>query len=134
MNIIDHLSVGVADIDAADNFYTPVLATLNVQSLAKTERFIAYGADTVQFLVMTPEDGQLASSGNGTHICFRASEKSDVDAFHAEAMANGGVCAGLPGPRADYPLPEVYTAFVRDPFGNKLEAIFQGFAGVPAHE
>lgn len=134
MNIIDHLSVGVTDIDAADNFYTPLLEKLRIKVLAKTEQFIAYGTDTVQFLVMTPEDAQVASAGNGTHICFRASGKSDVDAFHAEALANGGMCAGEPGPRVGYPLPEVYTTFVKDPFGNKLEAIFQGFAGVPSDE
>lgn len=128
MNIIDHLSVGVSDVGAAGSFYTPLLAKLNVLALAKTDGFIAYGTDAVQFLVMKPENGEPASQGNGTHVCFRANSPSEVDAFHAQALASGGVCEGSPGPRPGYPLPDVYTTFVRDPFGNKLEAIFQGFS------
>jgi catechol 2,3-dioxygenase-like lactoylglutathione lyase family enzyme len=134
MNIIDHLSVGVADINAAEAFYSPLLAKLNILALAKTEGFVAYGTDAVQFLIMKPENGEAASQGNGSHVCFRASSQMAVDAFHTQAIAAGGVCAGEPGPRAAYPLPDVYTTFIRDPFGNKLEAIFQGFAGVPGDE
>lgn len=127
MNIIDHLSIGVPNIPDAVSFYDPVLAALGLSRLATTDGFAAYGRNTVQFLVMVPEDGQPASAGNGVHICFTALTQTDVDIFHQNALVKGGECAGPPGPRPAYPKPDVYAAFVRDPFGNKLEAIHNGF-------
>ncbi|MCL4672998.1 MAG: VOC family protein, partial [Sphingomonadaceae bacterium] len=82
----------------------------------------------VQFLLMVPADGEAYTQGNGTHIAFRAESQAAVEAFHATALQGGGVCSGKPGPRPDYPANDVYAAFVRDPFGHKLEAIHNGFA------
>ena len=127
MNIIDHLSVGVPDITEGTSFYHGLLATLGLEALVATDGFAAYGKDTVQFLIMLPENGQPFSAGNGTHIALVAPNSAAVDAFHEFAMANGGECAGTPGSRENYPIPNVYTAFIRDPFGNKLEAIANGF-------
>lgn len=128
MNIIDHLSVGVPEIDSARQFYDPVMSALGCQCLAANEAFAAYGADTVQFLLMLPADGNSASAGNGCHIAFAASSKEAVDSFHQVAMANNGICNGAPGDRPEYPKPGVYTGFIIDPYGNKLEAIFNGFS------
>lgn len=128
MNIIDHLSLGVPSVDLATQFYDPVLEALGVQKLAVTDAFAAYGQDTVQFLLMKPENGAPYSTGNGTHICFAAETPGAVDRFHRAALAQGGTCEGEPGPRPGYPKDDVYATFVRDPFGNKLEAIQNGFA------
>lgn len=127
MNIIDHLSVGVSCIDKATEFYDGLLETLGCDCLAANDVFAAYGKNTVQFLVMKPENGEDFTAGNGTHICFVAPSKEAVDRFHDYANSNNGQCAGEPGPREGYPIPDVYTAFVLDPFGNKLEVIFNGF-------
>lgn len=127
-NIIDHLSLGVADVTKAVTFYDGLMASLGYANLATTERFAAYGKGAVQFLVMLPENGESPSAGNGTHICFVANSTDAVDEFHSYAMKHGGSCAGSPGPREGYPIPDVYAAFVRDPFGNKLEAIHNGFS------
>ncbi|MEZ6012292.1 MAG: VOC family protein [Hyphomonas sp.] len=127
MNIIDHLSVGVPAIEPACGFYDAVLAALGVSRLAATEGFAAYGDGAVQFLIMRPENGAAYTAGNGTHICFNAPSPAAVDAFHRAALAQGGMDAGAPGPRPGYPAPDVYTCFVRDPYGNKLEAIHSGF-------
>lgn len=128
MNIIDHLSLGVANIDQASKFYDKVFATLDVKNIVQTPQLVAYGNQQVQFLLMLPRDGQPATRGNGTHISFIAPSREAVQAFHECAINHGGICAGLPGPREDYPLPDVFTAFVEDPFGNKLEIIHNGFA------
>ena len=128
MNIIDHLSVGVPSIEAGVEFYNAVLETIGVANLAQTEAFVAYGNGAVQFLLMKPENGEEFTAGNGTHICFKAESKEAVDAFHKTAMDKGGQCAGEPGPRPAYPKEGVYTGFVKDPFGHKLEVIFNGFA------
>ncbi len=128
MNIIDHLSLGVTNIDQASKFYDNVFATLGVENMAKTPQFVAYGHQQVQFLLMLPRNQEPATSGNGTHISFVAPSQEAVQAFYDSAINNGGQCAGSPGPREDYPLPNVFTAFVVDPFGNKLEVIHNGFA------
>lgn len=126
--MIDHLSVGVSDIEKAEKFYDTVLATIGMKRLAELETIRAYGTETISFLAMTPFDQAPATHGNGTHIAFRADHDAQVDAFHQAAMDLGGVCEGKPGTRP-YPHAEVYTAYVRDPFGNKLEVIRGGFSG-----
>ncbi|MEO1134988.1 MAG: VOC family protein [Pseudomonadota bacterium] len=128
MTGVDHLSVGVPSIEDAEKFYDGVLETIGLANLATTEGFAAYGTTAPAFLIMKPENGDVSSAGNGVHIAFAAKDRDAVDAFHAVALRLGGVCAGAPGPRPGYPKADVYAAFVRDPFGNKLEAIFNGFA------
>lgn len=132
MSIIDHLSVGVPDVPSAKSFYDPVMKTLACEPLAETAGFIAYGKSKIQFLVMVPENGEPSTAGNGTHISFMAPDSAAVDAFHRISMERGGICEGVPGPREAYPMPGVYAAYVRDPFGNKLEAIAGGFGQVNA--
>jgi len=129
VNIIDHLSVGVADLETAKNFYSSTLRTIGVTLLAETEHFLAYGKSAVQFLAMPPYDKKSASGGNGTHICFAAESQDAVRAFHDAALEAGGDCEGAPGPRPAYPTDNAFAAYVRDPFGNKLEVIHGGFNG-----
>lgn len=126
MNIIDHLSVGVPSISEGTAFYNGLMKGLDCDLLVATDSFAAYGRGAPQFLLMTPYDGQPYSSGNGSHIALLALSKGAVDEFHHYACAKGGRCEGQPGPRASYPKEGVYTAFVRDPFGNKLEVIYNG--------
>ncbi|MEP3244366.1 MAG: VOC family protein [Sneathiella sp.] len=128
MNMIDHLSVGVSDIDKACNFYNGLMTILGCELLAKSDAFAAYGKTAPQFLLMLPADGGQSSAGNGTHIAVVAKDKITVDAAHRYAMEMDAQCNGMPGPREAYPKPDVYTAFVIDPFGNKLEFIYNGFA------
>lgn len=125
--MFDHVSVGVGDVEAAALFYREVLAPLGYGELARMESLVAFGADRIAFVAMRPFDGEAATGGNGVHVAFVAPTRAAVDAFHARALAGGGKCEGAPGPRA-YPHREVYAAFVRDPFGNKLEALTDGFA------
>lgn len=128
MTIIDHLSVGVASIAQATAFYDRALAPLGVRRLAASEGFAAYGREAVKFLAMTPADGRPYTAGNGVHIAFAAPSQDAVRAFHAAAIEAGGRDEGAPGPRPAYPKPGVFAAFVRDPFGNKLEVIHNGFS------
>ena len=128
MTMIDHLSLGVPDIATARAFYDPTLAAIGCNCLGTGDRFAAYGRANVEFLVMTPFDGEPATAGNGTHVCFAAPSREAADAFHAAGLAAGGRDEGAPGPRDAYPMPDVYAAYVRDPFGNKLEIVHNGFA------
>jgi len=128
MSIIDHLSVGVPEIEAACKFYNPLLSAIGCNRLADSDGFAAYGKDRVEFLIILPFDKKAPTGGNGTHICFVAPTREAVDAFYQTALKYGGTDEGAPGPREGYPIPDVYAAYLRDPFGNKLEVIYNGFA------
>lgn len=128
-NFIDHLSVGVSSLESAQKFFDPVMQTIGVNRLAANAAFVAYGKDAPQFLAMLPYDKREATSGNGVHISFHAKSREEVDAFHKTALMLGGQCEGAPGERRGFPGdPQAYMAYVRDPFGNKLEVISSGFA------
>lgn len=128
MSIIDHLSVGVPDIAAGRAFYDKVLGALAVNCLASGEGFAAYGHKAIQFLLLKPHDGGAATGGNGTHVAIVAPSREAVEAGHAAGLGAGGKDEGAPGERPGYPMPGVFAAFVRDPWGNKIELIHGGFS------
>ncbi len=83
----------------------------------------AYGEATgPKLFVLPPFDGAGQHPGNGWHAAFLAADRATVDAFHAAAMAAGGSDEGAPGLRPHY-HPNYYGAYVRDPDGNKLQAV-----------
>src|SRR5262249_24706902 len=59
---------------------------------------------------------------SGVHICLRATDTRAVEDFHAAALNAGGTSDGAPGPRTEYHS-SYYAAFVRDPDGNRIEAV-----------
>lgn len=120
--MLHHVSVGVSDVLRAAEFYDAVLGALGYKRTAQYLPYaIAYGEGVSEFWVQLPHDHEAASIGNGAHVGFGARSQDAVHRFHAAALANGGRDDGAPGPRPDYG-PEYYGAFVRDPFGNKVEA------------
>lgn len=123
MGLFGHVTVGTDDLVRAGAFYDAVLATLGHARGMARAGFISYGDGSgARFFVMTPYDGGPASAGNGTHVAFLAPSRAAVDAFHAAALAAGGTDEGAPGPRPHY-HEHYYGAYVRDPDGNKLQAV-----------
>ena len=59
-----------------------------------------------------------------THVAFQAKSREQVKAFHTAALAAGGRDNGAPGERPYHP--GYYAAFIIDPDGNNLEAVFHG--------
>jgi catechol 2,3-dioxygenase-like lactoylglutathione lyase family enzyme len=123
MPALSHVSVGTNNFPRAKAFYDAVLATLEIQCLMDFDGGAGYGRQFPEFWVQKPHDGQAASTGNGVHICFNAQSEQQVQAFHAKALQQGGSDDGEPGMRPEY-SPGYYAAFVRDPDGNKVEAMF----------
>lgn len=120
--MLHHVSVGVSDVAQAAEFYDAVLGALGYKRTAQYLPYaIGYGEGTSEFWIQLPADQGTPSPGNGAHIGFSARTREAVHRFHETALDNGGTDNGTPGPRADYG-PDYYGAFVRDPFGNKLEA------------
>jgi catechol 2,3-dioxygenase-like lactoylglutathione lyase family enzyme len=81
-----------------------------------------YGASDIVFSIVAPVDGRPAAPGNGVHVAFQAPDRETVRRFHQTAMAQGGTDEGAPDIREKYNA-NYYGAFVRDPDGNKIEAV-----------
>jgi catechol 2,3-dioxygenase-like lactoylglutathione lyase family enzyme len=127
--VIDHLSLGVADLARSRAFYDAVLRPLGYERRFEDAESCAYGAagaaaDTPigvhAFAFWIGHDPE-ARPGSG-HTCFAATSRAAVDGFHAAALAAGGRDNGAPGLRPHY-HPNYYAAFAVDPDGNRLEAV-----------
>lgn len=121
--MFSHVTFGTNDLKRAGAFYDAVLGILGHRRGLERERFISYGDGSgARFFVMNPFDGDPATTGNGVHAAFVADSRADVDAFHAAALAAGGTDEGAPGLRPHY-HEDYYAAYVRDPDGNKIQAV-----------
>lgn len=120
--MIHHVSVGTTDVKKAREFYNRVLGVLGLRLLKEDEASLDYGVATIIFSIETPVNGKPASAGNGVHVAFVAQGPAMVDEFHRVALDSGGSDDGAPGLRPKYNA-HYYGAFVRDPDGNKIEAV-----------
>lgn len=120
--LVSHVSVGVTDLSRAGVFYDAVMGVLGARRLIEHGVGLGYGRAFPEFWATSPHDGRDARPGNGGHVCFNAETPQAVARFHAAGLAAGGLDDGAPGPRPTY-APGYYAAFLRDPDGNKIEAM-----------
>lgn len=113
--LFDHIQLRCADLEASRRFYSAVLGTLGRELVQLTPELIY--ADE---LCLTP------SNGTQTHIhcAFQAESREQVERFYEAAIAAGGRDHGGPGERKYHP--GYYAAFVLDPDGNNVEAVYHG--------
>jgi len=119
--LLDHVQLVVRDLEASRRFYAAVLDVLGVP--------IAGGGDDwfwADELVVSSADSEAADGvvTGRNHLAFQARDKAMVDAFHRVALEHGGTDNGTPGLRSYHP--GYYAAFVLDPDGNNIEAVFHG--------
>ncbi|MFO1202711.1 MAG: VOC family protein [Tabrizicola sp.] len=125
--MFSYVSLGTSDLARAIAFYDAALAPLGhrrIEGYDPDGTSAAWGLDDLgpHLWVTTPFDGKPASAGNGTMVSFLAPSRAAVDAFHAAALVTGGTDEGAPGLRPQYG-PDFYAGYVRDPDGNKLNAV-----------
>jgi catechol 2,3-dioxygenase-like lactoylglutathione lyase family enzyme len=120
--MIDHVSVGVRDLERAARFYEATLATLGLSRLVTRPATIGFGKSYPEFWINLRTGMSAVPHESGTHICLRAKSPAEVDAFHAAALAAGGASDGGPGLRP-HDRVRYYAAFVIDPDGNRIEAV-----------
>jgi catechol 2,3-dioxygenase-like lactoylglutathione lyase family enzyme len=120
--MIDHISIGVRDLDAAARFYEAVLGTLGFARLEVRPATVGFGKRYPEFWLNLRPDAAGAPADAGSHVCLRAKSAEGVDAFHAAALRSGGACDGVPGLRPHHGE-GYYAAFIRDPDGNRVEAV-----------
>jgi catechol 2,3-dioxygenase-like lactoylglutathione lyase family enzyme len=120
--MIDHISVGVADLERAADFYEATLAPLGLSRLATRRATIGFGKNYPEFWINLRAAMAPVAPASGVHICLRAKSTGEVDAFHAAALNAGGRSDGAPGLRP-HDRVRYYAAFVLDPDGNRIEAV-----------
>ena len=121
--LLDHIQLVVWDLEVAQRFYTAVAQALNIPMGGSGEGFF-----WIDELVVSSADS-AAAQGEMTgrqHLAFQARDEAMVDAFYQAALAGGGQDNGAPGKRAYHP--GYYAAFVLDPDGNNIEAVYHGSA------
>lgn len=121
--LIDHIQLVVRDLKASQSFYEAVLAVLEIPIVTTDDGY--FWADE---LVVSAADSPAALGilTGRHHLAFQASDRKMVDAFYRAALAHGGRDNGAPGERAYHP--GYYAAFVLDPDGNNIEAVYHGEA------
>jgi len=119
--LIDHLQLVVADLAASKRFYQAILKALEIPIGGEAESH--FWADE---LFISGKDGPEAQGRltGRTHFALQAKSRAQVDSFHKAALAAGGRDNGAPGERPYHP--GYYAAFVLDPDGNNVEAVFHG--------
>lgn len=121
--LIDHIQLVVRDLDASRRFYEAVLQVLGIPVGGGGDGF--FWADE---LVVSSADSEAAQGQltGRNHIAFQARDPAMVDAFYKAGLENGGRDNGAPGLRPYHP--GYYAAFLLDPDGNNIEAVYHGEA------
>ena len=120
--MIDHISVGVSNLERSARFYEAMLAPLGLSRLVTRPATIGFGKTYPEFWIHLRAGMAKVAPESGNHICLRAKATGDVDAFHAAALEAGGRSDGAPGLRP-HDRVKYYAAFVIDPDGNRIEAV-----------
>jgi catechol 2,3-dioxygenase-like lactoylglutathione lyase family enzyme len=120
--VIDHMAIGVSDLGASRRFYLAALAPLGFveqSTWSEDAHGASFGPDDLDDFILSTRYPATA----GGHVAFAADSREQVDAFHEAAAAAGGTDNGGPGIRPDY-SPGYYGAFVLDPDGYNVEAVY----------
>ena len=121
--LIDHIQLVVADLKASQDFYTAILAVLDIP-IVGTEHDFFWADELVVSSASSP--AALGVLTGRHHLAFQARDRATVDAVYRAALAHGGRDNGAPGERPYHP--GYYAAFVLDPDGNNIEAVYHGEA------
>ena len=116
---VDHLTLKVRDVAASRRFYAAAVGPFGGVEL-QGEGYLAFGPPGSEDVAV--EEGEPSGP---IHLAFAAPDRETVDAFYAAALAAGGRDNGAPGERPQYHA-GYYGAYVLDPDGNNIEAVFHG--------
>jgi catechol 2,3-dioxygenase-like lactoylglutathione lyase family enzyme len=121
---LDHIGLKVHDFARSRAFYKAVLEAVGMKLLTEFEHdghhHAGFGRERPVFWI-----GDSRETAGKAHVAFAARSRSEVEAFHAIAVSAGGKDNGAPGLRPVY-HPDYFGAFVLDPDGNNVEAVFHG--------
>lgn len=125
MIVFSHFTLGSNNLKRSRRFYESALSPLDLVYRGDDGVLMLFGSsdkDYPHLFICTPYDGLPATWSNGFHLAFNAMSTNAVESFYEAALANGGIDDGAPGYRTHY-AEDYYGAYVRDPDGNKLQAV-----------
>jgi catechol 2,3-dioxygenase-like lactoylglutathione lyase family enzyme len=119
--LIDHVQLVVRDLEASRRFYEAVLGALNIPLGGAEEKYFWFD----ELFVSSSDSAAATGALTGRHhLAFQAADEAMVEAFYKAGLAAGGTDNGAPGKRAYHP--GYFAAFLLDPDGNNIEAVFHG--------
>jgi len=126
--MFSHFTLGSNDLKRSENFYAALGPTMGLTKIHvdRDEGYLSLrrrDGSPPPLNICRPLDDRPATAGNGFHIAFMANDQETVERFHETALAHGGHDEGVPGLRSIY-APDYYAAYIRDPDGNKLQAVW----------
>ena len=121
--MLDHIGIAVSDYNASVAFYKQALAPLGYELLMEVEGYAGFGLTSGAGPIATFWIHEGENPTQGIHFAFSATDRNVVDAFYEAAMSAGAKDNGAPGVREIY-HPNYYGAFVFDPDGNNVEAVY----------
>lgn len=121
--LVDHIQLVVRDLAASRRFYGAVLGVLEIPIVDGDQDFFWADEFVVSSATSPAALGQLTGRN---HVAFQAKDRATVERFHQAGLAHGGKDFGAPGIRPYHP--GYYAAFLLDPDGNNVEAVFHGDA------
>lgn len=129
--MLNHVMIGSNDIERARRFYNAVLGTLGAgepmthkADSGHTRLFYRHAGST--FCITEPINDEEATAANGGTIGFKCDTPEQVREFHDVAVANGGKSIENPPGLREGSMGPLHLAYVRDPDGHKLCAIYRG--------
>ena len=124
--MFSHVMVGSNDIARSKKFYDALFVAMGAQpGVEVAGGRLLYTHNGGRFLVTKPIDGKPASHANGGTIGFTMSGPAQADAWHKAGVANGGTSIEDPSGVRRGAAGETYLAYLRDPDGNKLCALYR---------
>ncbi len=117
---VDHVTIRVRDLEASRRFYEAAVGAFGGRAVELESGEVSFGPEGSEDLAIAPGEPSAP-----IHIAFAAPDLATVDRFHEAALAAGGRDNGGPGLRPQYHA-GYYAAYVLDPDGNNVEAVFHG--------
>ncbi|GAJ46886.1 putative lactoylglutathione lyase [Holospora elegans E1] len=129
MKLFNHVQIKVKGLGRGRKFYDTIMAALGYKMVLEIEGVVVGYGTSVHDMFEIRQFDEKSLLSEHVHLAFNASCKEDVDAFYKIALANGGKCNGEAGFRPQYE-DGYYAAFVIDPDGHNIEAVYSEKAKV----
>jgi catechol 2,3-dioxygenase-like lactoylglutathione lyase family enzyme len=120
--MLDHVSLGVHDLERAAEFYAAVLGVLDYREHRRTEKEAAFGAGEAWTFFVYPADAGQGVVGARMHLAFHAKDRATALAFHAAALQRGAESVREVAERPEFG-PDYFGGMFRDPSGHTIEIL-----------
>lgn len=124
--MFSHIALGSNDLARSKKFYDATLGALGCPPATPNDKGrLTYSHTGGKLIITKPLDGKPATYANGGTIGFTMDSSAQVDAWHKAGVENGGEAIENPPGIRHTAMGDLYLAYLRDPDGNKLCALYK---------